>query len=79
MDGAGRLIGDLTPECSAAVTAVLEALGKKRGPEDDRTAALRFHDAQQEGCEFRRGPCRVRAAPRCLESRRPVVCGVDFS
>ena len=52
MDGAGRLIGDLTPECSAAVTAVLQALGKKRGPEDDRTAAQRFHDALQEGCEL---------------------------
>jgi hypothetical protein len=50
MDGAGRLTGDLTGECSAAVTAVLEALGKKRGPEDDRTAAQRFHDALQEGC-----------------------------
>ncbi len=52
MDGAGRLAGDLTPECAAAVTAVLEALGKKRGPEDDRTAAQRFHDALQEGCEL---------------------------
>jgi hypothetical protein len=52
MDGAGRLIGDLTPECSAAVTAVVEALGKKRGPEDDRTPAQRFHDALQEGCEL---------------------------
>ena len=49
MDGAGRLIGDLTPECAAAVTAVLQALGKKRGPEDDRTAGQRFHDALQEG------------------------------
>ena len=52
MDGAGRLAGDLTPECAAAVTAVLQALGKKRGPEDDRTAAQRFHDALQEGCEL---------------------------
>jgi Domain of unknown function (DUF222) len=52
MDGAGRLVGDLTPECAAAVQAVLEALGKKRGPEDDRTAAQRFHDALQEGCEL---------------------------
>jgi hypothetical protein len=52
MDGAGRLTGDLTPECAAAVTAVVEALGKKRGPEDDRTAAQRFHDALQEGCEL---------------------------
>jgi hypothetical protein len=52
MDGAGRLTGDLTPECAAAVTAVLQALGKKRGPEDDRTAGQRFHDALQEGCEL---------------------------
>ena len=52
MDGAGRLTGDLTPECAAAVTAVLEALGKKRGPEDDRTVAQRYHDALQEGCEL---------------------------
>jgi Domain of unknown function (DUF222)/HNH endonuclease len=52
LDGAARLTADLTPECGAAVTAVLEALGKKRGPEDDRTAAQRFHDALQEGCEL---------------------------
>jgi Domain of unknown function (DUF222) len=58
MDGAGRLAGDLTPECAAAVTAVLEALRKKRGPEDDRTAAQRFHDALQEGCELPRAVCR---------------------
>ena len=38
MDGAGRIRGDLTPECAAAVTAVLEALGKGRGPEDFRSA-----------------------------------------
>src|ERR1700689_2799081 len=30
MDGAGRLTGDRTPECAAALTAVLDALGKKR-------------------------------------------------
>ena len=52
LDGAGRLTGDLTPECAEAVTAVLEALGKKRGPEDDRTVAQRCHDALQEGCEL---------------------------
>jgi hypothetical protein len=52
MDGAGRLTGDLTPECAAAVTAVLQALGKRRGPEDDRMAGQRFHDALQEGCEL---------------------------
>ncbi len=30
--GAGKLFGDLTPECAAAVTAVLESLGKRAGP-----------------------------------------------
>ncbi len=48
--GAGKLDGDLTPECAAAVTAVLESLGKKVGPEDDRTAAQRRHDALEEAC-----------------------------
>jgi hypothetical protein len=35
--GAGRAEGDLTPGCAAALAAVLEALGKKAGPEDTRT------------------------------------------
>jgi hypothetical protein len=52
LDGAGRISGDLTPECAAAVTAVIEALGKPRGPEDFRSAAQRYHDALQEGCEL---------------------------
>src|SRR5580693_661530 len=52
MDGAGRVTGNLTPECAAALQAVLEALGKKRGKEDTRTAGQRFHDALQEGCEL---------------------------
>jgi len=52
LDGAGRITGNLTPECAAAVQAVLEALGKRRGKEDTRTAAQRFHDALQEGCEL---------------------------
>ena len=47
MDGAGRLTGDLTPECAAAVLAVL---GKNRGPEDFRNVGRRYHDALQEGC-----------------------------
>lgn len=50
MDRAVRLAGDLTLECAAAVTAVLQALDKKRAPEDDRTAGQRYHDALQEGC-----------------------------
>ena len=48
--GAGVLEGDLTPACAAAVQAVLEALGKKAGPEDARTAAQRRHDALEEAC-----------------------------
>jgi hypothetical protein len=50
--GAGVIRGDLTPECAAAVQAVLEALGKRRGPEDYRSEAQRFHDALQHGCEL---------------------------
>ncbi len=49
--GAGYLEGDLTPQCAEAVRAMLEALGKKMGPEDDRTAAQRRHDALQEACK----------------------------
>ncbi len=48
--GAGRTEGDLTPACAAALSAVLEALGKKAGPEDTRTAAQRRHDALEEAC-----------------------------
>ncbi len=67
--GAGRLQGDLTPACAAALTVVLEALGQKAGPEDTRTAAQRRHDAIEEAC--RRlisraadpGPGRAAAAP----------------
>jgi Domain of unknown function (DUF222)/HNH endonuclease len=50
--GSGVLRGNLTPECAAAVRAVLEALGKKAGPEDTRTEGQRFHDALQLGCEL---------------------------
>ncbi|HEY1703207.1 MAG TPA: DUF222 domain-containing protein [Trebonia sp.] len=52
MDGAGRLTGDLTPTAAAALNAVLESLGKKRGPEDTRTEAQRFHDALEEACDL---------------------------
>ena len=48
--GAGRLQGDLTPACAAALTVVLDALGQKAGPEDTRTAAQRRHDAVEEAC-----------------------------
>jgi hypothetical protein len=50
--GAGVIRGNLTPECAAAVQAVLEALGKKAGTEDTRTEGQRFHDALQSGCEL---------------------------
>ena len=48
--GAGKLDGDLTPGCAAALGAVLEALGKKAGPEDTRTKRQRHHDALEEAC-----------------------------
>ncbi len=48
--GAGLIRGNLTPECATAVRAVIEALGKKQGPEDDRTEGHRFHDALQQAC-----------------------------
>ena len=46
--GAGVLNGDLTPECAAAVTAVLDALSAPAGAEDTRTRDQRYHDALQE-------------------------------
>ena len=47
-DGAGVLSGDLTPECAAVVTAVLDALSAPAGAEDTRTYGQRYHDALQE-------------------------------
>jgi len=51
IDGAGRVGGDLTPECAASLQAVLESLGKQAGPDDDRTEAQRYHDALQLACQ----------------------------
>src|SRR5215470_6515731 len=48
--GAGTLRGDLTPQCAAALAAVLEALGKRAGPEDLRSKWQRSHDALEEAC-----------------------------
>jgi Domain of unknown function (DUF222) len=48
--GAGKLDGDLTAGCAAALGAVLDALGKKAGPEDTRTKRQRDHDALEEAC-----------------------------
>jgi hypothetical protein len=47
-EGAGRLTGDLTPGCATAAQTVLDALGRARGPEDDRTQGQRWHDALEE-------------------------------
>jgi hypothetical protein len=46
--GAGVLSGDLTPECTAVLTAVLDALSGPRGAEDTRSHAQRYHDALEE-------------------------------
>ena len=48
--GHGQLRGNLTPRCAAALQAMLDALGKKAGPEDTRTRPQRDHDALEEAC-----------------------------
>jgi len=48
--GAGVLKGDLTPECAAVVSAVLDALSAPRGAEDDRSHEQRYHDGLEEAC-----------------------------
>jgi len=47
-DGAGVMTGNLTPECSAVVTAVLDALSAPAGAEDTRTHGQRYHDALED-------------------------------
>jgi Domain of unknown function (DUF222) len=47
-DGAGVLHGDLTPECTAMVQAVLDALSAPQGGGDLRTRPQRYHDALAE-------------------------------
>jgi hypothetical protein len=48
--GAGKVHGELTPECAAALGAVLDALSKRAGPEDLRSKDQRQHDALEEAC-----------------------------
>ncbi|MGH3295231.1 MAG: DUF222 domain-containing protein, partial [Trebonia sp.] len=74
--GAGVIRGDLTPECAAAVTAVLEALGKKRGPQDDRSQGQRFHDALAEACHLL---LRSRLAPGRAGADTQVIVHVPIS
>ncbi len=48
LDGAGVLRADLTPECTAMVQAVLDALAAPQGGDDPRTRPQRYHDALAE-------------------------------
>jgi hypothetical protein len=48
LDGVGRLDGDLTAACAAALQAVFDSLGKHLGPEDHRSIEQRQHDALAE-------------------------------
>ena len=74
--GAGVIRGDLTPECAAAVTAVAEALGKRRGPEDDRSEEQRFHDALAEACHLL---LRARLVPDRAGADTQVIAHVPIS
>jgi hypothetical protein len=74
--GAGVIRGDLTPECAAAVRAVLEALGKRAGPEDDRTEDKRFHDALQLACELL---LRARLVPDRAGADTQVIAHIPLS
>jgi Domain of unknown function (DUF222) len=60
--GNGHLTADLTPPAAAALQAVLDTLGTRRGPEDTRTRAQRDHDALEEAC-------RLLIASGCLPER----------
>jgi Domain of unknown function (DUF222) len=68
--GAGVLTGDLTPECAAIITTVLESLSAPAGAQDTRTREQRFHDGLQEAM-------RRLAASDLLPGRagQPVRCG----
>jgi Domain of unknown function (DUF222) len=46
--GAGVIHGDLTPECAAALSSVLESLSAPAGSEDTRSRGQRYHDALEE-------------------------------
>jgi hypothetical protein len=48
LDGVGKLDGDLTAACAAALQAVFDSLGKHLGPEDHRSIEQRQHDALAE-------------------------------
>ena len=48
LDGAGTLRGEMSPECTAALHAVLDVLARPCGKEDTRTRDERLHDAMHE-------------------------------
>jgi Domain of unknown function (DUF222) len=48
IDGVGKLSGDLTAGCAAALQAIFDSLGKHLGPEDHRSIEQRQHDALDE-------------------------------
>jgi hypothetical protein len=48
LDGVGKLDGDLTAGCAAALQAIFDSLGKHLGPEDHRSIEQRQHDALAE-------------------------------
>ena len=46
--GAGVMVGDLTAECAAVLTTVLESLSAPMGADDMRTRDQRYHDALEQ-------------------------------
>ena len=48
LGGAGKVDGDLTAACTAALQAIFDSLGKHLGPEDHRSIEQRQHDALAE-------------------------------
>ncbi len=50
--GAGVMSGDLTPECAAVVTVVLDALSAPAGAEDTRTREQQYHDALEDAMRW---------------------------
>jgi hypothetical protein len=50
LGGAGRLTGNLSARCAAALQEVLDAVGARHGPEDTRTVQQRRHDALEDAC-----------------------------
>jgi hypothetical protein len=48
LDGVGKLNGNLTAGCAAALQAIFDSLGKHLGPDDHRSIEQRQHDALTE-------------------------------